>query len=98
MKTTSEHSEGNATYIKKIINKLVAILNKIKPKLISEIAYVSIIIFINAICVINLNKISIQLYAVIILSLVFFLVINVITSNYKINLFHYIFHFHLEQL
>lgn len=79
------YGSSKIKFIKKIINKLVAILNKIKPKLISEIAYVSIIIFINAICVINLNKISIQLYAVIILSLVFFLVINVITSNYNIR-------------
>lgn len=70
---------------RKLISKIIKALNKIKPNILAEFAYVSIIIFINAICVINLNKLSIQLYAVIILILVFFLVINVITNNYNVR-------------
>lgn len=70
---------------KKAAIKIVAMALKIKPTFISDVIYISIIILINAACVFNLNKLSLHLYAIIIISLLLILIFSTIVKNYNIK-------------
>ncbi len=71
--------------LKKGVNKIVSMALKIKTSVLTDIIYVIIVVFIDALCVFNLNKISLHLNAIIIIILLLLLIISMISKNYNIK-------------
>ena len=70
-------------FTKKTIDKIL----KIKTSIIIEIFFVLVLIILNAVCVINISKISTQVLVLIIVSLLAYAIYSSIDKNYNIKKF-----------
>lgn len=76
---------GYIPFVKSFTKKTIDKLMKIKTSLIVEILFISILIVLNAICVVNVSKMTTHIFTIIIIVLLTAVIYTIIDKNYTVS-------------